>query len=74
MVTVVPFDWPHFLCNAAPSPFFAEFAAAGTKSGLPLGDAHVVPSSARTATLEKDTLLHQVNHAAGTWRNVQPCN
>ena len=60
VVTVVPFDWPRFLRNAAPSPFFAEFAAARNTSRLPV-DAGTDPTSTMTAKPPKDALLHQVS-------------
>jgi len=61
VVTFVPFDWPRFLRNAAPSPFFAEFAAARNTSRLPVEDARTDPFSTMTARPHKDALLHQVS-------------
>ena len=65
MPTVVPFDWPLFLSKAAPSPFFAEFAAASGMQRLASEEVHTkgddtctVPRS--TAEVDKDALLHEV--------------
>ena len=59
MVTIVPFDWPRFLRNAAPSPLFAEVAAAITTPGLP-AIASADASSPPMPKLGEDALLHQV--------------